>query len=116
MSSSTHITHRNLVEQLQSTVPDFSINPDWLEGVLGYPIINDLARFICDRAEVGDFEQVRSAMRFFEMGIEDGDEYVRDLVLEALETLSACQHIPAVRKYFGPRLLDLWRTILTDFE
>jgi hypothetical protein len=50
------------------------------------------------------------------MGIEDGDEYVRDLVLEALETLSACQHIPAVRKYFGPRLLDLWRTILTDFE
>lgn len=65
----------------------------------------------CDRAGIDDFEQVRSAVGFLEMGLEIGDEYVRDLVSEALETLAACQHVPAVQPYFGPRLADLWRTI-----
>ena len=116
MSASTHITRNNLVERLQSTVPDFLINPDWLDDVLGYPIMNDLARFICDRAGADDFAQVGSALRFLEMGIEEGDEYVRDLVLEALETLAACPHLAAVQAYFGPRLLDVSKTTLPGFE
>ena len=110
MTPPTHITRNNLVEQLQSKVPDFAINPDWLDGVLGYPIMNDLARFICDRTEVDDFEQVRSAIRFLEMGIAAEDEYVRDLILEALETLATCPHLAAVQAYFGPRLRDFSKT------
>jgi hypothetical protein len=115
MSYSTQITRDNLIERLQNTVPDFSINPDWREGTLGYPIMNDLARFICDRAGIEEFEQARSAIRFLEMGLETGDEYVRDLVSEALETLAACQHVPSVEAYFGPRLLYLWVTIRQGF-
>jgi hypothetical protein len=45
------------------------------------------------------------------MGLENGDEYVRDLVSEALETLAGCRHVHAVQAYFGPRLLRLWATI-----
>jgi hypothetical protein len=111
MSHSIRITRDNLIERLQSAIPDFAINPDWRDGALGYPIINDLARFICDRAGVNEFEQVKNAVRFLEMGAETGDEYVRDLVSEALETLATCQHVPAVQSYFGPRLLDLWSTV-----
>jgi hypothetical protein len=115
MSDKTHITRNNLVERLQSTVPDFAINPDWLDGVLGYPIMNDLARFICDRAGADDFEQVRRAIRFLEMGIEEGDEYVRDLILEALETLAECPQLAAVQACFGPRLLDGSKTTRPGF-
>ena len=64
MSYSIQITRDNLIERLQNTVPDFSINPDWRDGTLGYPITNDLARFICDRAGIEEFEQVRTAIRF----------------------------------------------------
>ena len=115
MSPSTRITRDNLIERLQNTVPDFAINPEWRDDNLGYPIMNDLARFICDRAGMEDFEQVRSGVGFLEMGLEGGDEYVRDLVSEALETLAACKHVPAVQGYFGPRLLDLWITIRQAF-
>jgi len=115
MSPPTDITRNNLVARLQSTVPDFAINPEWLDDVLGYPIMNDLARFICDRAEVDDFEQVRSAIRFLEMGVEGEDEYVRDLILEALETLAVCPQLAAVQAYFGPRLLDLSRNTRPGF-
>lgn len=115
MSSSTQITRSNLIERLQNTVPDFAINPDWRDGTLGYPIVNDLARFICDRAGKEEFEQVKSAVRFLEMGFETGDEYVRDLISETLETLAGCDHIPAVQAHFGPRLLGLWMTISQAF-
>jgi hypothetical protein len=115
MSHSAPITRDNLIEQLHNKIPDFSINPDWRHGVLGYPIINDLARFVCERAEIKDFEQVRKAVGFLEMGLATGDEYVRDLVSEALETLAGCEYVPTVLVYFGPRLLDLWSTIRQGF-
>jgi hypothetical protein len=115
MSYSIQITRDNLIERLQNTVPDFSIDLDWRDGTLGYPITNDLARFICDRAGIEEFEQVRTAIRFLEMELENGDEYVRDLVSEALETLAGCQHVHAVQAYFGPRLLRLWATIRPGF-
>jgi hypothetical protein len=115
MSPQRQITRDNLIARLQNTVPDFAINPDWRDDNLGYPIINHLARFICDRAGMEDFEQVRTGVRFLEMGLEGGDEYVCDLVLEALETLAACQHFPAVQGYCGPRLRDLWTTIRQAF-
>lgn len=89
MSSSTQITRDNLIERLQNAVPDFAINPDWRDDNLVYPIMNDLARFICDREGIGDVEQVRTGVGFLELGLEGGDEYVRDLVSEALETLAA---------------------------
>jgi len=107
MSASIQITRDNLIERLQKTVPDFSINPDWRDDNLGCPIINDLARFICDRAGRKDLQQVRTGVEFLEMGLECGDEYVRDLVAEALEILAACRRVPAVQPYFGPRLLHL---------
>ena|SRR5271166_5935815 len=115
MSPSTQITRDNLIERLQNTVPDFAINPDWWDDNLGYPIMNDLARFICDQARMEDFDQARTGIGFLEMGLEVGDEYVRDLVSEALETLAACQHVAAVQGYFGPRLLSLWTTIRQPF-
>ena len=111
MSSSIQITRDNLIERLQNAIPDFSINPNWRDENLGYPIMNDLARFICDRAGMEEFQQVRTGVGFLEMGLECGDDYVRDLVSEALETLAACQHVPAVQPYFGPRLLHLWVSI-----
>lgn len=62
MSYPIQITRDNLIDRLQNSVPDFSINPDWRDGTLGYPITNDLARFICDRAGIEEFEPSVSVM------------------------------------------------------
>jgi hypothetical protein len=112
MSETRLITRDNLVGSLRIVVPGFEINPDWLDGdfgdPLGYPIIDDLARYICDQARLADFDQVRNGLAFLEGGLESGDTYILDLVHESLETLLACDNITAIKAYFGPRVLDLW--------
>ena len=102
------ITSSNLLVALRRIVPDFAINPDWEEDSLGYPLINDLARYIGDQARLGQFDKVRDGLAFLEAGLESGDSYIKDLVHEGLETLLSSDNITAIKAYFGPRVLDLW--------
>jgi hypothetical protein len=88
------------------------INPEWLEDELGYPIINDLARYVCEQARLRDFGEVRSSLAFLETGLERGDSYIHDLVGESLETLFSCHEIESIRPSFGPRVHDMWSVFL----
>jgi hypothetical protein len=108
MTETRKITESNLIDSIRLVVPKFDIDQDWVDDILGYPIINDLARYICDRARLEDFEEVKSGLAFLEMGLEDGDSYLHGLVHESLETLQSCQHIESIKKYFGPRVHDFW--------
>jgi hypothetical protein len=108
MSETRRITRSNLIDSLRLTVPGFEINPDWLEEDLGYPIVNDLARYICSQAVLADYDQVRNGLAFLESGLEIGDSYVHDLVHESLETLLSCERIGVIKAQFGPRVLEYW--------
>jgi len=110
MWETKRITRSTLVESLRRIVPEFEINPDWLEDDLGYPIVNDLARYICDQARLPDLNRVKNGLAFLEAGLEFGDSYVHDLVHESLETLLSCDHILVIKAHFGPRVLDYWKT------
>ena len=112
MAETRQITRANLIESLRVLVPKFEVNPDWLKDELGYPIINDLARYICDQAKLEDLDEVRSGLAFLEMSLESGDSYIHDLVLESLETLISCDEIGSIKSYFGPRVHDLWSACL----
>ena len=108
MSETRRITRSNLIDSLRLIVPGFEISPDWLEDDLGYPIVNDLARYICDHALIADFDQVRNGLAFLESGLEIGDSYVHDLVHESLETLLSCERVGVIKAQFGPRVLKYW--------
>lgn len=110
--SETTITGNNLIDSLRRMVPGFTINPDWVGDNLAYPIINDLARYVCDQASLKEFDKVRHGLQFLEAGLERGDSYVHDLVHESLETLLSCECIDAIRSQFGPRVLDYWNSSL----
>jgi hypothetical protein len=101
------ITRLTFVEALRSSVPDFVIS-EWADDGLGYVIVNDLARYICDQATVYDFEAVKRGTSFLEMCLAEGDSYTRDLVVEGLETLMSCRKIDAIKEHFGPLVAKIW--------
>ena len=109
------ITKHTLIKGLKDEVPGFVIDPDSAEDGLGYPIINDLARYICQEADVAYWtsdasgsDEVKRAILFLERCLERGDQYVRDLVHECLDTLRSCSRITQIQPDFGVLTLRLW--------
>lgn len=91
-------------------MPQFPMNPDWLEEGLSYPVANDFARYLCKEAALQDYAEVEQGLRFLEESVKRSD--VLDLVDECLETLLSCLEITELKKHFGPALLDRWNTTL----
>jgi hypothetical protein len=98
------MTKDTVLSELQKAVPHFRVNPEWLENGLAYPAINDLARFICSKTEPLESEDVDVALAFLERALSDGDTYVRDLVIECLETINSCKSIHMLKDRFPPGL------------
>jgi hypothetical protein len=102
------MTSTSILAELQKSVPDFQIDPDWLVDGLSYPIFNDFARFICSEAEASDMSQVATSIAFLDRALREGDESVRLLVFECLETLASCDSADQAKKYFGPETNAVW--------
>jgi hypothetical protein len=101
------MTKETFVNALRSAVPDFEMDAEWSNDDLGFPIINDFARYICATAAI-DPEDVENAVHFLEKCLNEGDSYIRDLVHECLETLSSCVGIESIKGMFGPLVTTLW--------
>jgi len=113
------MTSQTILAELQRAVPHFHIDPEWLEDNLTYPAINDFARYICSEAAVCSEagiprDDLHRAVTFLEEALRSGDAGVRDLVLECLETLRACDSIWLVREHFGPETQGLWAAFQRD--
>ncbi len=103
-----YISKETLISSLRRAIPMFEPNPEWVDNQLGYPIINDLARYTCEQAKSEQFDEVQKVLAFLETSIEAGDPYIEDLALEYLETLLSCERIAAIKTYFGPQALARW--------
>jgi hypothetical protein len=116
----TTITRDTLVSALQSMIPEFKITREWTsgpDGDLGYPIISDLGRYICEQASYGDYEELQRGMYFLEVCLENGDSYTRDLVRECLETLyNSCQYMAEIAPRFGSQTRTVWEALLRDWR
>lgn len=102
------LTRTNFISILHEHVPNLDLDPAWVEQQLGYPLINDLARYICQRAELGAPAEIDSALRFLDLCSQSGDSYLRDLVIECLETLLACDSIAEISARFPLSVLAIW--------
>lgn len=106
------INKETMIEELRGAVPDFVIDPDWVPENLGYLIFNDLARYLCEQAQLSDWKVVKQAMDYLERSLDGQDSYMRGLVHEVLEALLSCDQVSEVKQYFGPRTLVLWNEFM----
>jgi hypothetical protein len=104
------VTRDTLLRNLRTALPQFEVNPDWSADNLTYPIINDLARYICEQASYGEHEEIKQALQFLELCLTEGDSDVRDLVHECLDTINSCVHIEQIKVHFGTQVFELWKT------
>lgn len=106
------LTKYSLIATLRNHLPAFSINQDWIEASLGYPIINDLARYLCEEALCGNYDEVKRGLDFLRLCAKGGDSYTRDLVHECLDTLfSSCDQIAEMQIRFGAEIEALRRGV-----
>ena len=85
---------------------------------MSYLAFGDFARFICSEAEVLQYtasedeakslSKVPVCMEFLEHALEQSDAEGRDMVLDCVETLSACQWEKQIKKWAGPHISAAW--------
>ena len=109
-----HIPRRSFVERLRAAVPHFIPDAEMLGDDLDYVVVCDFARYICARASSGDWETVKKGVDFLEEYVAQGGSYSRDLVLEGLESLAACENRERIKAYLGPKVLALWSETLDE--
>ena len=112
------LTPESAITELHRAIPSFDC--EWEEDHLSYPLFNDSARYICSEAEVLKYvesvdeahrmSQVPACMELFERLLSEGNSDVRDLVTEAIETLSTCPHEREVKKWAGPEVSRIWNS------
>jgi hypothetical protein len=107
------MTRETFVNDLRSAVPEFEIDVLWAEDNLGFPIINDFARYTCETAAI-DPKDVENALHFLEKCMKEGDSYIHDLVHECLESLSSCPNIDSIKSIFGPLVKNLWNDFFSQ--
>ena len=47
-------------------------------------------------------------MEFLDRALREGDDDVRALVVECIETLATCEWVEQIKKYFGPKVKREW--------
>jgi len=89
MPDRPQITRDNFIDSLRTMMPNFEIDPLWVEDdPLDYPIINDFGRYVCEQMRSGNIDELKNGIGFLERLLESRNSYLRDLVHECLETLN----------------------------
>jgi hypothetical protein len=106
------------ISELRRAVPAVPIEADWELENLSYLAFGDFARFICSEAEVLQYtasaeeahslSRVPVCMEFLERALEQSDTPGRDLILDCVEALSACQWEKQIKKWAGPQVSAAW--------
>lgn len=112
------MTMDTVLAKLQDAVPGFHPTAEWLSEGNTYLVFGDFARFICSEAEVlqyvhseneaSQLSQVQISVAFLERALRDGDQDVRDLIFDCIESVAGCEWFDQLKKYFGPELNALW--------
>jgi hypothetical protein len=105
------IAFRDVFPVLAGALPEFRPAAEDWEDRLSYPFINDMVRFVSDRA-YPEYEDLMSQFStLLEKLISTGDQDVRDLAHEALDTLWGREEKDFVSRYFGPKTHEMWTRI-----
>ncbi len=101
------ISNATIISELLKRVPEFHPNGDDVREGLTYPIINDLGRYICEKASARSHDEVKKAIDGLETLLAEGEESLTRLVGDCLWGLLECPEISDIAAFFGPRLRQL---------
>jgi hypothetical protein len=109
------IDYSDVFPVLANALPEFSPSSEDWEDCLSYPFLNEMVRFVCDRAYLGIPEYEPLMQQFaalFERLISEGDSNVHDLAHDALETVwEHREERDLIAAHFGPKTRELWERI-----
>jgi hypothetical protein len=98
----TQLTRSNFIAALREAVPGFNPDASDVADELTYLIANDLARYMCScTGGPNPSRDLLMAASFLETAIVVGDEAVRDLADEALQTIAECPLVDEIRQTLG---------------
>ncbi|MGH9635069.1 MAG: DUF7674 family protein [Candidatus Angelobacter sp.] len=106
------INRETMQTELRTSIPNFVIDPEWAGDNLTYLIIGDLVRYLCEQAQLSNWDILRQGLGFLERSLEGKDSEMRDLVHEALESFLSCASVSEIKNCFGPQTLALWNEFM----
>jgi hypothetical protein len=105
-----HIEWEGVSSILREAFPGFQPTiVDW-DDDLSYPLMSDLIRYVDERVplESGEAKQLGDLLERF---LVDGDMNVRDLAVDAIETVWEQENSSSIASHFGPESQRIWRTL-----
>ncbi len=111
------ISYEQVFPTLAEALPDFTASrQDWVEDQLSYPFVNDMVRFVCDRAYPEFDPMISQFAALLERLLSHGDERVHELVHDALEGLWSSDAPAIVTSHFGPKTRELWNLVCKSYS
>ena len=103
------IDYGDVFDVLVEAMPECPPDPGDLEDRLSYLYINQLARYVCNRADL-DYEPLLKRFgALIERLFVGGDETVQGLAYEALQTVwEHHEENGLVARYFGSKTIENW--------
>jgi hypothetical protein len=96
---------------IAEALPDFSPSDEGRGEQITYFFLNDMVRFVANRA-YPEFETLMLEFAaLLEKLISEGDRNVRDLAHDALESLSGQDDRDFLASHFGPTTREMWDRI-----
>lgn len=96
-----------LVQAMQTSVPNFLPNAEYVQDGLTYYIINDLGSFICKSALGSSWKDVREGLNFLDDLLAEGNAEAEKLVGDCIWGLLDCPAYPQVQALLEGRLREL---------
>ena len=95
------ITYDNLVAQLIETVPEFPVDPEYVQDNLTYIVFNDLTRFVNSQFETNNNDEIlQRIFNFIEGAARSQDRKIIDVLWDSFNEL-AIKEPDKAKSYMG---------------
>ena len=104
----------DVISEIRWRVPFFQPTPEWVEDNLTYPVIGDLALYICACQQQGIYDEMQQGLNCLEFILGSGYSDAHSLVLDCLEGLRECASHSEIRAELPSELSKLWAAYIRD--
>jgi len=102
------IPYWDVFPALASAIPGFEAAEEDQKEPLPYVFLHEMAKFVCLRKSEIEMDQFSTLI---EQLLVEGDDEVRYLAMDGIETLAEQAKGHKVARRFGPRALQIWNSV-----
>jgi hypothetical protein len=105
------IQYKDVFAVLAHAEPRCPVTEDDMQEPLPYLRMQELLSFVCQRADLGYSVEADRFGALLEKLVSEGDNDVRDLVIDALDGLGTCRKKVLIASRFGQKTWQLWMSM-----